>query len=612
MKTYLRILGYARPYKGKIILYTVFTLFAVLFSTLALYLLWPVLNMLFYPEKQVEALKHFPVLSTASGFGYIREWVEYHAADMSLNYGRSIALLYVTGSVVMLNLSGNFFKFLSTRYLGTIRTRVVEDLRKSAYDKLVHQEIGFLENQMKGDIVSRITTDVSEVESSVVITFESIIRDPLSILWALGIMISLSWQLTLFIFLVLPVSSFLISKVSKTLKHNATDSATIYGRIMSLGDETISGIRIIKAFNAENYFRKIFDAFNGRYSRLTRIQWHKRALVPVFSESTMVAIVGITLWFGGNRVYSGQLTAGAFITYLTMFYLLIAPLKALSQAFGNIYKGLASGERIFALMDAEVVIFNKPDAVEVNEFNHALELKNLSFAYGKENVLTNLNLKIEKGKVYALVGPSGGGKSTLAELLLRFYDPAEGQVLLDGNDLRDIKLESLRKLTAVVTQEAILFNDTIFNNIAFGMPHVSKEDVEEAARSANAHDFIMESEDGYNTNIGDRGGLLSGGQRQRLSIARAILKNPAILILDEATSALDTSSEKIVQDALYRLMAHRTSIVIAHRLSTIQDADQIIVIEKGRIVEKGTHQELINLRGLYTKLSQLQQLNREQ
>jgi ATP-binding cassette, subfamily B, bacterial MsbA len=608
MKIYLRIIRYAAPYKDKIIFYSIFILFSVLFTTLSMYMLWPVLEMLFNPDKQLEALKHYPVFSINDAYSYFRQWVQYHAADIVLHVSKNAALLYVTGFVVLLNLLGNFFKFLSSRYLGTIRTKVVEDLRRSVYNRLIRHDIATIENQRKGDILSRVTSDVSEIENSVVITFESIIRDPLSIIWALVIMLRMSWQLTLFIFLVLPPAAIIISKISKILKSTAADTQSYYGRIMSIVEETISGMRIIKAFNAEDYTKNIFNGFNNRYSRLTRKQWHKKALVPVFSESAMVAVVGLTLWYGGNRVYAGQMLPGEFISYLAMFYLLISPVKSLSQAFGNIYKGLASGERVFGLMDIEVTIKETSNSMSKQEFKHKLEIKNLSFSYGKEPVLHDINLEIEKGKTYALVGPSGGGKSTLAELILRFYDPISGGIFLDSINLRDIKLDSLRKLTAVVTQEPILFNDTIYNNIAFGMIDVTRIEVEQAAKAANAHEFIMESESGYETNIGDRGALLSGGQRQRLSIARAILKNPSILILDEATSALDTSSEKIVQDALYRLMQNRTSIVIAHRLSTIQDADEIIVIDKGRIAEQGKHLELINSNGLYTKLSQMQQL----
>ncbi len=603
---YLRILSYAKPYWGKGVYYTLFTILSVFFTTMTFYMLQPVLAMLFHPNDQTEVLRHVPVFSFTPE--YLDQWVKYKAASLCVNVSPSAALLYVTMFVVCLNLLGNIFKYLSNRYLGTIRTKVVENIRESVYSKMVNLEVAFVENNRKGDIVSRVTSDVTEVEHSVVITFESLIRDPLYVIFVLTMMIRMSWQLALFIFIVLPITSIFISAISKVLKKNAADTQSTYGLLMSLVDETLLGIRIIKAFNAESYIKKIFDKSNQRYSRLTRIQWHKKALVPVFSESGMVFVVGLTLWYGGNKVYDGTMTADALFAYLSMFFLLSRPAKSLSQAFGNIYKGLASAERIFELMDSEVTIKENPAAAEKPTFDSGIELRNLSFAYVTDNVLENLNITFTKGKIYALVGPSGSGKSTLAELILRFYDPTSGNIFIDGLDLKDIKLSSLRALTAVVTQEAILFNDTIYNNIAFGMPHVTQEQVVEAAKAANAHDFILESENGYDTQIGDRGGLLSGGQRQRLSIARAILKNPPILILDEATSALDTSSEKIVQDALYKLMANRTSIVIAHRLSTIQDADEIIVLEKGRIKERGTHQELLRTEGTYRSLYQMQQL----
>ncbi len=600
---YLRILGFAKPYWAKGLYYTIFTFLSVIFTTWTFYMLQPVLEMLFY--KHAGATTTLPAFQPSAD--YLKLWVQAKAAELN-NIGPKAALLFVTMVVVLLNLLGNFFKFLSNRYLGTIRTRVVEDLRSAVYTKLVNLDVAFVENQRKGDVISRVTSDVTEVENSVVITFESIIRDPMYVIYVLMKMIEISWQLTLFIFIVLPVSSILISRISKVLKRNAADTQNTYGYLMSIVDETLSGIRIIKAFNAESYITKIFDKSNQRYSRLTRIQWHKKALVPVFSESGMVFVVGLTLWYGGNKVYDGAMSAGALFTYLSMFFLLSRPAKSLSQAFGNIYKGLASAERIFSLMDSEVMIKESAVAIEKDSFEDKIELKNLSFAYISENVLEDLNITFNKGKIYALVGPSGSGKSTLAELILRFYDPTGGNIFIDGKDLRDIKLSSMRALTAVVTQEAILFNDTIYNNIAFGMPHVTQEEVVEAAKAANAHDFILDSENGYDTQIGDRGGLLSGGQRQRLSIARAILKNPPVLILDEATSALDTSSEKIVQDALYKLMANRTSIVIAHRLSTIQDADEIIVLDKGKIKERGTHQELLRMEGMYKSLYSMQQL----
>lgn len=604
MKTYLRILGYAKPYTAKIVSYILSTLLYVVFSGLAFYMIQPMLQLLFHPPVALPAaVPHF-------GFSIngLRAWVEYEGTWVSTHVSRSTALLYVTLFIVGLNLAGNIFKFLSSRTMGTIRTRVVEDMREDAYSKLIKLPVKYLENERKGDIIGRITSDMIEVEHSVVVTFESIIRDPFNIIYILYLMIMESWRLTLFIFIVLPLSATLISRITKTLKRDAKDTQHLLGRILSIVDETIGGIRIIKAFNAESYIKKVFDKLNQSHSRITRIQWHKKALVPIFSESAMVLVVGLTLWYGGNLVFSGHMKDSAFITYISMFYLVSRPAKSLSQAFGNIYKGLASGERIFGLMDTPLDITESAAPTPVKEFNHQIEIRDVSFAYVKEPVLKHIELNIEKGKIYALVGPSGSGKSTLAELLLRFYDPTEGSILIDGVNLKDMATADLRALTAVVTQEAILFNDTIYNNIAFGMPHVTEQQVLEAAKAANAHNFIMETEQGYQTNIGDRGGLLSGGQRQRLSIARAILKNPPILILDEATSALDTSSEKIVQDALYTLMAHRTSIVIAHRLSTIQDADEIIVLDKGVIAERGSHQQLIASNGLYKSLYQLQQL----
>jgi subfamily B ATP-binding cassette protein MsbA len=490
---------------------------------------------------------------------------------------------------------------------------VVEDLRESVFARLLGLNIGYVEGERKGDIMSRTTSDVVEVEHSVVTTFESLIRDPVSILYYLGLMLMFSVKLTLFIFIVLPVAAILISRITKSLKSDAVETQSTFGQIMSVVDETVGGIRIIKAFNGEGYIKGIFDRFNAFYSKLTRRQWHKKALIPIFSESAMVLVFGAVLWYGGNLVYRGEMdNASGFITYLGLFFLISRPAKSISSSFSNIYKGIASADRIFHLMDIEPKVKSRPGATRLTTFEQNIEIRNLSFAYKTEDVLHGINLKIEKGKVYALVGASGSGKSTLAELILRFYDPTGGQILIDGHDLRDVDLHSLRQMMAVVTQEPILFNDTIYNNIAFGQQQVTLEQVEAAARAANAHDFIMESPDGYQTLVGDRGGLLSGGQRQRISIARAILKNPPILILDEATSALDTASEKLVQDALYRLMAHRTSLVIAHRLSTIQDAGEIIVLEKGRIVEKGTHSDLLALGRKYRSLYRMQSFEGEQ
>lgn len=599
MKTYLRILSYAKPYKGKIALYIISTLLAVIFAGLTFYMFPPMLELLFNPGKKLGS-------ATAPEFTfslqYLRSWVEYKATYISETQGKASALLMVTLIVVGLNLLGNIFKFFSAYNLGTIRTKVVEDLRESVFARLVGHQVSYVENERRGDLMSRVTSDVVEVEQSVVITFESIIRDPFNIVYVLTLMVMESWQLTLFIFIVLPLSGFIISKITKSLKKDATQTQHTFGQIMSVVDETVGGVRVIKAFRAEGYIKSVFDKFNRRYSELTRLQWHKKALVPIFSESAMVAVLGMTMWYGGNLIYAGEMEASIFIAYIGYFFLLSRPAKGISQAFGNIFKGIASGERIFSLMDAPVTIKDALDAKEVKHFSSNIHMENVWFAYGKEPVLKNINIKIEKGKTYALVGPSGSGKSTLAELLLRFYDPTNGRILMDGEDLRNLKTNDLRNLMAVVTQEPILFNDSIYNNIAFGIDNITESDVIDAAKAANAHNFITETENGYQTSVGDRGGLLSGGQRQRISIARALLKNPAILILDEATSALDTSSEKIVQDALYKLMENRTSVVIAHRLSTIQDADEIIVLDKGEVIEQGSHAQLIAGNGLYRSL----------
>jgi subfamily B ATP-binding cassette protein MsbA len=606
MKTYWRIISYARPYLVHVILYTVFTLLAVLFAGFMFALLQPLLEMLF--DKPATE-KSVGIQNIAISLNSLINWVSAKAQHIKNTEGKSQALLYITLFIAGINLVGNFFRFLSSYLLGTIRTRVIERIRDNVFTRMLGLHIGYVEGERKGDIMTKVTSDVSEVENSVVVTFESIVRDPLTIIVFLSIMIYKSWELTLFMFGVLPVAAILIAFVSKSLQKDARETQHIFGRIMSVVDETISGIRIIKAFHAEAFTNKLFGRFNKEYSQLTRRQWHKRAVVPAFSETASVIAVALIMWFGGNMVYKGQMAAAEFIAYIALFSQLLKPAKSFSSAFGNIYRGIASGERLFSLIDTPVEVTDNPNAEPVTDFKDKVEIRNLHFAYSNEiPVLNDINLTIEKGKVYALVGPSGSGKSTLAELVLRFYDPTGGSILLDGKDLRNIRLQNLRALTAVVTQEPILFNDTVHNNIAFGMDNVDRDKVIEAAKAANAHGFIMEMEQGYDTPVGDRGGLLSGGQRQRLSIARALLKNPPILILDEATSALDTSSEKIVQDALYKLMAHRTSLVIAHRLSTIQDADEIIVLEKGRIAERGTHADLIARNGIYTSLYQLQQL----
>ncbi|MEX0968483.1 MAG: ABC transporter ATP-binding protein [Bacteroidia bacterium] len=610
MRIYWRILRYVRPYKGAIATHALFTVLAVIFGSFSIAMLQPVLKLLFSGENLTDIAARAPEYEFS--VKYLLKYINFRIANLVEDgtiESRTNALLIIIGSVVTLNILGNVFSYFSVYFIGNIRTWTVEGIRSDLFNRLKGLQVSYFETGKKGDIMTRLTSDVNEVESSVAVTFESVLRDPLTIIAFMYLMFDFSWKLTLFIFVLLPLSAVLIGFIARSLKRDAFRSQEVFSSIMSLIDETVSGIRIIKAFNAENYISRIFHRYNSGYGKLHRKQWHKRMLAPPISEIMGVLTVALILWFGGQLVFQGTMDAEGFIVYIFFFIQILKPAKSLSGALSHIYKGIASGERIFNLMDTEVTIKDKPAASGVSDFKQSLRFNNLSFYYYKnEYVLRNIDLEIPKGKMYALVGPSGCGKTTLAEMLPRFYDPVEGSVTLDGADLRDLKVKDLRELIAIVTQEPILFNDSIYNNIAFGMHPVTEDQVMEAAKAANAHGFISETENGYRTMIGDRGALLSGGQRQRISIARAILKNPPILILDEATSALDTASEKIVQDALFRLMQHRTSLVIAHRLSTVQDADCIIAMDRGRIVEKGTHNELIAKDGLYKQLYSLQQV----
>lgn len=604
MKTFWRILSYARPFKVQIGSHALFTILAVIFGGLSLTLLKPLLDLLFFEDKVTEQLQSAPEF--AFSVDYLINFISYNMAEIIAENGKTRGLLYILAIVIVLNLAGNVFRYLSVYFISILRTGVIESMRNDTFKKVIRLQIAYFEGERKGNIMTRLTSDLTEVEHSVIITFESLLREPLTIIFFIFLMISFSWQLTIFIFVLLPVSAFAIALITRSLKRHAHQSQREFDSMMSVLDETISGMRIIKAFNAQGYINSIFTKYNQKYSRLNLKQMHRRTMAGPVSEILGVITVAGIIWFGGNLVFSGRMEPGGFIVFIFLFVQLLKPAKNLSSAYGNIHKGIASGDRIFALQDASLTIFNKPDAKRLKNFTDKIEYRDLNFSYTDEPVLKNINLTIEKGKIVALVGPSGCGKTTLAELLPRFYDPVEGAVLIDGHDLRDLAVEDLRGLIAVVTQEPILFNDTIANNIAFGLSDVKEEDIVAAAKAANAHDFVMKMANGYDTLIGDRGTLLSGGQRQRLSIARALLQNPPILILDEATSALDTASEKIVQDALQHLMQNRTSLVIAHRLSTVQDADEIIVLDKGRIRERGTHQQLLAQEGIYKNLHSLQ------
>ena len=608
MKTYFRILRYARPYADFLPLYVLYTLLTIFFSIGNFTLIIPLLSVLFDKTDQVPVLAPARLPDFAPTLQWVTDTFNYFFADVLTARGKLGALAFVCGVVVGSVFLSNVFRYLSARLLARVRARVIRNLRRDLYYRVIGLQLGFFGGTRKGDLMSRFTNDVQEVENSVVNTMTAVIKEPLTIVAYFLVLFHISVPLTLFTLVLLPISGGLIAGIAKRLRRQADLSQSTLGSMLSVIDETLGGIRVIKAFNAQDYIKGKFEAQNDQYARTSRAIDNTRDLASPFSEFAGVSVVAGLLYFGGVLILGGQstLTGETFIGYVVLFSQVLTPAKALSSSFGNIQRGLVAGGRVLHIIDTEPTIRDQAGARVLPPFQHQIELRNVSFGYGDEPVLENISLTIEKGKTVALVGPSGGGKSTLADLLPRFYDPTAGQLLIDGHDLRACTLHSVRDQMGVVTQESILFNDTIFNNIRFNT-QATENEVVEAAKIANAHEFIAATPQGYQTVIGDRGSRLSGGQRQRLSIARAILRNPPILILDEATSALDTESEKLVQEALTRLMQHRTSLVIAHRLSTVQHADEIIVLQQGRIVERGTHAALLSRPGgLYQRLSQLQ------
>ncbi|MBL7840815.1 MAG: ABC transporter ATP-binding protein [Cyclobacteriaceae bacterium] len=606
MKIYLRILGYARGLSRRMTKFFVFAIFGVLFSAGYLALIMPMLDVLFKKggvPPVPKAPGSFELTTT-----YAHEFFEYHFISIIHQYGPSTTLLFICLGIVGLMILGNTFTYFERITASRIKVDVVKNMRVDLFTKVSNLHIGYFNDQRKGDLMSRFTNDISEVESSVNNSLKSVLKEPIRILVYLGIMFYLNYKLTLFTLVFLPVMGGLVGEIIRRLKKKARQSQEAMGRIVNILDETFGGMRVIKAFNARNFVIKKIDAETSYHRKVNLSIARKNELSSPLSEVLGVIVVAVILWYGGNLVLSGskELEPQQFLGFLVFFASMIQPAKNFSNGITSLQKGTVAADRIFRVIDMEPAVKSKPDAIVLDSFKDSIEYKNVSFAYNKEPVLRNVNLKIEKGKTIALVGSSGGGKSTLADLVPRFYDPTDGDILLDGISLRDYEIESLRMQMGVVTQESILFNDTIFNNIAFGKEDATLDQVIAAARVANAHEFISQTPDGYQTFIGERGSKLSGGQRQRIAIARAVLKNPPILILDEATSALDSESEKLVQDALTNLMKNRTSIVIAHRLSTIQHANEIIVIQHGEIVERGTHDELVAKGGVYKKLSEIQ------
>ena len=606
--TYLRLISFARPLGSKLPKYIIYTVLSILFSLTTLSLLIPIFDVIFEqltPEKLIEYTKK---PDFEFGFKYFKQLFYHYLYLWKQEYGAFGTLIYVCSVIAVSSLLSNLFKYLSNVELSKIRVTSVTRIRNTIFDKVSRLHIGYFTNERKGDIMSRVTNDVQEVESSIVNSMTVFFREPATIIAYFAVLFALSTKLTLFAILILPISGGLISAIAKRLKKHARDSQETLGRIVNILEESLSGMRVIKAFTARGFIFGRFSRETQKYADLSISIAKRSELASPISEFLGIFFVAVILVYGGSLVLNEQseLDASEFFAYLGIFTQVLQPGKAISKSYTSIQRGLASGERIFAVIDTKPAIQDHPNAVPVEKFQEQIEFNNVSFSYGEEMVLKNINLRVNKGSTVALVGPSGGGKSTMADLIPRFYDPVGGEVLLDGMPLQAYQIQSLRKLMGIVTQESILFNDSIFNNIAFGMPEASEESVIRAAKIANAHDFIVQTEHGYQTTIGERGGRLSGGQRQRLSIARAVLKNPPILILDEATSALDSESEKLVQEALTNLMKNRTSIVIAHRLSTIQHADEIVVIEKGKIVERGNHQELLMQNGLYKKLTLMQ------
>jgi ABC-type multidrug transport system, ATPase and permease components len=603
MKTYFRLLSFAKPINKFAIPYVITTLLSVVFSTLNLALVIPLLHTLFNTNEcatEVAKPEHWYD---------IIDYFNYFATQAGILYGPYEALKRVCLIIVLSVFLSNLFRYLSQRIMENLRIHTLLNLRTAVFDNVMDLHVGYFNNQRKGDIISKIASDVQVVQYSVTATLQVVFKEPLTLLFYIVALFMMSAKLTLFAIAVIPVSAFLISRIVKRLKAQATRAQQVYGNMISYLDEALSGIKIIKAFNAMGFIKKKFNDENVLLAKISRRMVRRQQLGSPVSELLGVVMVAVILLYGGKLVLSGsgELSAATFIGYIALFSQVMRPAKALTDSFANVHSGIAAGERVLDLIDQKNEMPDAPNAQPFTEFREGISLNNVSFAYGDRQVLKNINFQIPKGKTVALVGPSGGGKSTLMDLIPRFIEAQVGEVLVDNVNVRNLKTNDLRNLIGLVNQDSFLFNDTIYNNIAFATQDVTEEDVIAAAKIANAHQFILETEAGYQTYIGDRGIKLSGGQRQRICIARAVLKNPPILLLDEATSALDTESEKLVQEALAKLMQNRTTLVIAHRLSTIQNADQIIVLDAGVIVEQGTHQQLLAHNGLYKKLIDMQQ-----
>ena len=604
MKKFIRIISYIREYKAYMGLYTIFISLSIVFSLFSLGMLMPFMDLIFGIN---ELSGVAPV--TAPDAGNIKEVVYSFLQKNITQYGKPYALGWICLGFITTVLLKNIFLYLAFYFLAPIRNAVTKKYSKLLYDKILKLPIGYFTEQRKGDILSRSSNDMAERESSVIGALEGLIKEPLNIIGTLIFLFMISAKLTLFVFILLPLAGLIVGRIGRSLKKHTNKAQVKWGEIMSQMEETLTGLRIIKAFTAEGKVKKQFYGLVDEVFQIKNRILNRRDLASPVSETLGVVILCGVLWFGGNLVLKGEILSGSqFIVYIALFSQIINPSKALSQSAYNVTRGNATLDRLNEILEAPVMVVENEHPVSLDGFKDAIRFENVQFSYQDANILSNINLTIQKGKSIALVGASGAGKSTLADLVPRFHDVSMGNLLIDGINIKEYSLNSLRKQISVVTQEPILFNDTIAANISLGKPDASEAEIIEAAKVANAYDFIIKKEDGFQTVIGDRGSKLSGGERQRLTIARAVLKNPPILILDEATSALDTESEKLVQDAINNMMQNRTSIVIAHRLSTIRHADEIIVLQKGAIVERGNHEALVAQNGYYKKLIEMQEV----
>lgn len=609
MHIYRRLLNYARPFRRFLLPFSVFTLLAVIFSVFQFALIIPLLNVLFSPGQGPDTLAA-PAFSVSTGF--VRD-LFYYEVHRLRSINPVYALYFITFIIVCSVLLTNLFRYLAQRTLIRARTLLVKRIREALFEKINHLDMGFFTREHKGDLISRMNSDVFEIEGVFANSLEVLFKEPSLVIGYFVALFAISTQLTLFTLVIIPLSALGIATVQKKLKRDARDAQASIGRLLTIMDETLTGMRIIRAFNATGFTLKKFSRENDFYRKASLQGFKRRELAPAFSEAAGVMVVAGILLYGGSLILrqgpnAAGIQASEFIAFIAIFSQVLRPAKAMVVAGANIQRGRGAGERILEIIDKPIGIRDREGAIELDEFRHSIEFRHVDFSYSETPVLRDISFSIPRGKTIALIGSSGVGKSTIADLIPRFYDVKGGAVLIDGTDIRDYRIESLRSHMSFVTQEIFLFNDTIFNNIALGRPEAKEEEVIAAARIANAHDFIMQTEDGYQTLTGDRGIRLSGGQRQRLCIARAVLKNPSILILDEATSALDTESERTVQEALSTLMKGRTTLVIAHRLSTIREADEIIVLHDGQIIERGHHNELIEIDdGVYKRLTKMQQ-----